>query len=108
MKRLDSAHRRFLASLSSSRHARVSTTRALWRSRWAILQWFAVFAVFSLLFVQLYGVDYASNILAAGVGLMLGLFVQLRQSVRVWPWLAEVVDWVKVEKRLADCPDDGQ
>lgn len=74
----------------------------------AILQWLAVFAVFSLFFVQLYGADYASNILAAGVGLMLGLFLQLRQAVRVWPWLVEVVDWGKVEERLAACPDEGQ
>jgi len=82
--------------------------RALWESRWAFLQWFLVFAIFAIFFVSVYGPDHVSNMLAVAFGVMLGLLVQLRHSVRVWPWLAEVVDWAKVERHLSDSSDEEQ
>ena len=96
----------FFEKLNSNREKRFSTTSVLWSSRSALLQWLFVFTVLALLFAYFFGSTYASNVLATGLGFFLGLLLHLRGGVRSWPWLAQVIDWGKVEQLLVEKPQD--
>lgn len=98
----------FMSSLLRARDRPQTIAVALWASRWAILQWVFVIAVFAIFYAYVFGPTYTSSVVALGVGLLLGLLLQLRQATRTWPWLAQVIDWSKVERevsgRSADAP----
>jgi hypothetical protein len=101
-----SGQKAFLERLNSNRDKRVSTTSVLWSSRLALLQWVFVFAVAALFLAHFFGSTYASNVLATGLGFFLGLLLYLRDGLKSWPWLAQVIDWRKVEQLLAEKPQD--
>jgi hypothetical protein len=105
-KSIVSDQKAFFEKLNSNREKRVSTRTVLWSSRLALLQWLFVFTVTAMLFAYFFGSAYGFNILATGLGFFLGLLLYLRDGVRSWPWLAQVIDWGKVEQLLAEKPQD--
>jgi len=96
----------FLVSLLASRSPSGTFFGSLWASRWPLLQWIAVLVVFAALFGYTFGAAYVPNVVAAGVGLVLGLVVSARQGHRTWPWLSSVIDWGKVESDVTRAPED--
>lgn len=99
------ARKTFLAGLQAARDRRPSLMNALWAGRWAFIQWVIVIAVFGAAYGQLFGPDHVSNVLSLGIGLLIGLFLSMRDAIRTWPWLSGVIDWAKVERELADRPE---
>lgn len=98
----NATHRKeFLSALIRARHHRPSFASALWASRMALLQWVAVMAVSAMCFGMWWGPIHATNVLLVGVGLLLGLVLQVRQYVRTWPWLPEVIDWDAVARETS-------
>jgi hypothetical protein len=53
----------------------------------------------------MFGPQHVPNVLAIAVGLLLGLFINLRGALRSWPWLSDVIDWAKVERALSEKPE---
>ncbi|WP_369978631.1 hypothetical protein [Xanthomonas bundabergensis] len=101
------ARKAFLVSLLAARSRSGTFFGSLWASRWPLLQWIAVLVVFAALFAYTFGATYVPNVVAAGIGLVLGLLVSARQGHRIWPWLSSVIDWGKVESDVARAPEDG-
>ena len=101
------AREEFLAGLLAARSRSGTFAATIWTSRWALLQWAAIFFVFALFFGYAFGAAYVPNVVAAGVGLLLGLVVSARRGQRTWPWLANVIDWGKVESELSQGPENG-
>jgi hypothetical protein len=78
---------------------------SLWAGRWAFIQWLIVIAVFAAAYGQLFGPDHVSNALSLGIGLLLGLFLSVRNAIRTRPWLSSIIDWAKVERELSGSPE---
>ncbi len=96
------ARKAFLAGLQAARARRPSLLHSLWASRWPFIQWAVVLVVFAAFYGQVFGSKHVSNVLAIAIGLLLGLFINLRGALRSWPWLSDVIDWAKVERVLSE------
>lgn len=96
----------FLSTLIHARHRRLSFVGALWASRMALLQWVAVIVVSATCFGLWWGPVHATNVLLVGLGLLLGLVLQVRRYVQTWPWWVDVIDWDAVERETSR-PEDG-
>lgn len=106
MKNNDVAARKaFLAGLQAARARRPSLMHSLWASRWPFIQWAVVLVVFAACYGQIFGPKHVPNVLAIAIGLLLGLFINLRGALRSWPWLSDVIDWEKVERALSENPE---
>lgn len=101
------ARKAFLAGLQASRARRPSLLHSLWASRWPFIQWVFVLVVFVAFYGQTFGPEHVPNVVAVAIGLLLGLFINLRGALRSWPWLSEVIDWAKVERELSERPEAG-
>lgn len=100
-----SRRKEYLSSLVRARQRPPSFRAALWASRVALLQWVGWILVLSMCFGLWWGQAHMMDVLLVGLGLLLGFGLQLRQAVRAWPWLADVIDWDAVARETSR-PDD--
>lgn len=100
--------------LSASRERRILTAYRSWRTQpptWGTMlrRYAGIWLVLVGLALLVFGILHHTPIETAGWlvdGMVLGAILRdlgaIRQQLAVWPTLAEIVDWARVDARLAD------
>lgn len=101
----------FLESrLMASRSPSLTVVQGIWSSRVALGQWILIVAVFAWFAYLIAGQSGAVVVAAIALGALLAQIAFMRGSIARWPVTERIIDWDKIQSRLADDivkPDDS-